>query len=241
MRELAESDLEQVRLYTEQGWPLSFAARMVGRDVFAFASYLRQLGHDIVTCDGNAPERAAAIELAKQHRSKGATLDTYTAAVAAQFGVLPALKEWFGKLYLPSSAIALLDRLLDDERAKLGTEFMSIAWIKGKFVRYVPTDGEIKNQIALLESIKATFLEHATVEEVLLPDDAPEPVAAVAEKFGGAVFEAIFLARNHGTILLSDDLRLRRFAADIAGKGIWMQPVLLAAAEAGTSSIDRPI
>lgn len=238
VRELAESDLDQVRLYTEQGWPLSFAARMVGRDVFAFASYLRQLGHDILTCDGNAPERAAAIELAKQHRGKGATLDAYTAAVAAQFGVLPALKEWFGTLYLPSSSIALLDRLLDDERAKLGTGYMSIAWIDGRFVRYVPTEDEIKNQIALLESIRAALLEHATVEEVLLPDDAPEPVAAVAEKFGGAVFEAIFLARNHGTLLLSDDLRLRRFAADIAGKGIWMQPVLLAAAEAGL--IDGP-
>lgn len=180
LRELAESDLEQARLYIEQGWPLAFAARMMARNVFAFASYLRQLGHTILTCHGNAVERAAALDLARQHRGNGATLDSYTAIVAAQIGVLPALREWFGTLSVPSSTIALLDHLIDDHRTKLGTEFMSIACINGKFIRYPPpTQDEINHQIGYLDSVKTTVIEHAVVEQALLPDDAPQHIASL--------------------------------------------------------------
>jgi len=96
--------------------PVRFGCK--GSDVLSFASYIRQIGHDILTCDGGLQERQSAIAVAIERRGRGATLDVYTAAVAAQIDLLPALKNWFGELYVPSSTITLFDRLLESERDK---------------------------------------------------------------------------------------------------------------------------
>lgn len=233
VRQLEESDRAVADRYVGQKLPLAMVARMMGRDALSFASYVRQRGHDIITCDGKLPEREAAISLAVQHRDKGATIDLYTAAVAAQTGALPILKEWFGQLYAPSSTIALFDRLLEKEQGKLGKESMSIASINGQLVRAMPSDDEVRERIASVERAKKQVLDNATIEKALLPDDAPEAVANVAEKLGSSVFEGVFLAKKHRNVLLSDDHPFRIVASEIVELGsTWLQPVLMAARDA---------
>ena len=230
VRAMEESDRDRARMYTDQKMPLAFVARMMGRDVLSFAAYVRQLGHDILTCEGNQKERDDAIALAIQHRGRGASLDTYTAAVAAQIDILPALKAYFGELYVPASCISLFDRLLHNEREKLGKQPISIGWIDGQFVRSMPTDDEITAQIHQIERARSRLQVAVQVEKVLFPDDAPKPIADLAATLGGAVFEAIYLARDRANVLVSDDHRLRVFATEIAPiDRLWLQPILTAA------------
>lgn len=233
VRDMEEADRQTARRYTDDKWPLAFVARMLGRDALSFAAYLRHLGKEVFTCEGKLDERNAAVALAVQHQGRGATLDFYTAAVAAQIGALPILKEWFGKLYVPSSAIALLDSLIAREQEKSGQESMSITWTDAGYVRHIPTEEEIRARIAALERSKEQITTHATVEKELLPNDVPELVANIAEKLGDTAFEGIYLARRKGTIFVCDDMPLHVLAKQFAKvQGLWLQPILIAARDA---------
>jgi len=233
VRDLEENDRQTARRYTDEKWPLAFVAPMLGRDVLSFAAYLRHLGHEIASCKGNAEEYNNAIELAHGLQGNGATLDFYTAAIAAQIGALPLLKEWFGKIYAPSSTLALFDRLIARNQEKSDEGGMSITWNGSEFIRHIPTEEEIRIRTAALDRAKEQILAHAIVEKELLPDDVPDIIVNLAEKLGEAAFEGIYLARRKRTIFVCDDLSLREVAKDFANvEAIWMQPILMAARNA---------
>lgn len=233
VRDLEEADRQTARRYVDEKWPLVFVARMLGRDVLSFAAYLRHLGHEVASCKGNADEYRKAIKLAAGRQGNGATLDFYTAAIAAKIGALPILKEWFGKIYIPSSTIVLCERLIAREKDKIDEGGMSINWTGSGYIRHIPTEEEIRTRIAALDCTKEQILAHAIVEKELLPDDIPEVVVNLAEKLGEAAFEGIYLARRKGTIFVCDDLPLREIATDLANvEAIWMQPILMAARDA---------
>ncbi|WP_163071521.1 PIN domain-containing protein, partial [Acinetobacter baumannii] len=54
------------------------------------------------------------------------------------------------------------------------------------------------------------------------------------EMAGSSFLDAAFLAQEHGVPLLSDDARYRSWATAATGcEGVWMQVVLMTAAETG--------
>jgi hypothetical protein len=68
IRSKAEADREIANSYIEKGLPLAFVARMLGRPAAAFVQFVRSLGSDIFTCDGNNEERNAAYAVAARSR-----------------------------------------------------------------------------------------------------------------------------------------------------------------------------
>lgn len=234
VRQRAEANREFAKHYTDQHMPLEFVARMMGGDVLSFAGYIHEIGHDLFTCFGSGEERLAAVEIAKTHAGRGAVLDTYTAISAAFLNLLPTLKAHFGELFLSRTTINLIDNILARQNEKFGRESMTIAWHNGRYIRDVADPAELQQNIERLAALKADLLAHTTVRTDFLPDEASEEAASLAAKLGVDPFLPMYQAAERGVVFLSDDAPTRIFATHLAGvQGLWLQPSLIAAKEAG--------
>lgn len=234
VRRHAEHRQSLVQAYIEKELPLAFFARLLGGDVSSFAAFVRQMGADVVTCNGSSDERVEAIGRAERAHGSGAVLDPYTAIVAADLGVLRALKEWFGSISTPSSTIDQIERLIASESEGLGRRQHSISWHKGEFFRHETGDEQRIAHIERLSAIKANIVEHVDVRPVLVPDIVSPDVVRTLHVIGSEFFDAGFLAAGTGSVLLSDDKRYRDLCEIMLGtKGVWLQAALQAGLENG--------
>lgn len=233
VRRSAEQNARNARVYMEKTVPLAVVARGLGGDVVSFAEYIRQLGGQIITCAGSAEERAQATALARRSRGQGAALDPYTAWVAAEIGVLPALKAFFGTLRTPASTTMMIDRMIAREDEGRGREQMTLSFHEGKFYRKEVTSEFRDYQIAALARVRDDIAANCEIDRILVPDN-PSELAEMLLGVGGSRFlDAAFVAIESGATLLSDDMRYRDLSAAAVGcKGIWLQVALFAAAEA---------
>lgn len=232
VRRSAEENIKNAQVYMEKPFPLAFIARGLGGDVVSFAQFVRKLGGRVVTCLGTAPERTRAIRLARNHQGRGAVLDAYTAWVAAEIGILPVLKEWFGKLQTPTSTMAMVDRMIMREDNGRGRRQMTIGYQDGQFYRNEVTDDYRDHQIEAIKRVRDCIEQNCEVVQVLVPDDISETTEGLLAVGGGRFFDAAFLAARSGALLLSDDMRFRELSASTTGvDGTWLQAALLAAAE----------
>lgn len=237
VRRRAEHNRKIASSYMEQELPLAFVARLLGGDVLSFADYVRTLGGDIVTCRGGAGEREEAMGLAREGRGAGVVLDPYTAWVAADIGVLPDLKAWFGSVLTPASTIGMIDRLIDRERESAGQSQMTIAWHDGQFFRQEITDADRDAQVANLTRIRDALVADVEIREVLVPDDISRDADQMLRRAGSHFLDAAFLAAEANAILLSDDMRYRQLCSTVVGvRTLWLQASLLAALEDSSTS-----
>jgi len=230
VRRRAEQSQKAATSYLERPLPLAFVARLMGGDVASFAAFVRSLDGDIVTCAGSREERTAALKLARDRRGAGAVLDPYTAWVAAELNLLPALKTWFGTLFTPASSTGMIDRMIERERDGMGQTQMSLAWHDGHFVKEEATDDDRHRRIGNLTRLRDAIVAACEVRQVLVPDEITESAEQILQRAGGRFLDAGFLAVETGAVLLSDDMRYRQWCAQTVGcRGLWLQAALLAA------------
>jgi tetratricopeptide (TPR) repeat protein len=233
VRRSAEENIKNAQVYMEKAVPLAVIARGLGGDVVSFGQFVRKLGGRIVTCAGNLPERTQAVRLVRNHRGRGAVLDAYTAWVAAEIGILPVLKTWFGTLRTPTSTMAMIDRMIRRENDGRGRRQMTISYQDGQFYRNEVTDEFRDQQIVVLTRVRDCIEQNCEVVQVLVPDDISETTESLLAVGGSRFLDAAFLATRTDAILLSDDMRFRELSAATTGAaGTWLQAALLAAAEA---------
>ncbi|MET4033047.1 tetratricopeptide (TPR) repeat protein [Bradyrhizobium sp. JR7.2] len=232
VRRSADQNANNARLYVEEPLPLGLVARAGGGDVVSFAQFVRRVGGRIVTCAGTAGERARATTLVRRFRSRGAVLDPYTAWIAAEIDVLPALKAFFGGLRTPASTIAMIDRMIAREDEGRGREQMTLSFQDGQYYRNEITDEFRDRQIAAITRVRETIVANCEIVPVLVPDHIPGPAEIVLGVGGSRFLDAAFAAIETGTLLLSDDMRYRDVAAAaVACEGAWLQVALSQAAE----------
>lgn len=233
VRRSAEANVKNAQVYMDKAVPLAVVARGLGGDVVSFAQFVRQLGGRIATCVGTLPERTQAVRLARNHRGRGAVLDAYTAWVAAEIGILPVLKRWFGTLRTPASTMAMIDRMIRREGDGRGRRQMTISYQGGQFYRNEVTDEFRDRQIGALTRVRDCIEQNCEVVQVLVPDDISETTESLLAVGGSRFLDSAFLAARTDAILLSDDMRFRELSAVATGAaGTWLQAALLAAAEA---------
>lgn len=235
VRRTAEANRETAQLYIQGHRPLVAVARLLGGDPVSFAQYVRALGGRVATCLGTGDEREAGMALAAAARGRGAVLDPYTAWVAAEMDLLPALRLFFGTLVTPLSTLTMIDRIIERERQGLGHRQMTLAYVDGEFIRQEIDDDFRRSQIAVLEAGRGKIVASCEVEPALLPDDLPDVTLALLDKVGSRFLDAAFIAKERGMPLLSDDMHYRAWAGATVGcSGFWLQAALMAAVEQAT-------
>ncbi|WP_156971043.1 tetratricopeptide repeat protein [Beijerinckia mobilis] len=230
IKERSDGQRDAVEQSYFKGTPLAITARSIGMDVIGLAHYIRSLGRDITTATGIGTDCDQGVATAKDYKNVGATLDEYTAIVAAEVGALPLLKSWFGTLSIPASVIDELDAGITRAKANLGRAKMSLAYVNHEYVRHEITDDFLEQQIKALENVKQKIENHCIIEPVTFPDSIPKEVADFCRIIGQRVLEPMYLAASRGDVLLSDDLYYRQIATVLTKvDGTWLQAVVLAA------------
>lgn len=225
VKEIAEMNRGLADLYLLQHFPLGMVASRLGKDSVGFADYIKSLGANIEVCVGVEPERLAAQNMIRLHRTCGVVLDAYTAWTVATMDVFDILDAVFGKVIVPQSVIDEL-HILKGRDEPLTERFMTIAWHDGQFFRYEATQKEIEARAHFISEQIKKVENNCQIESVAAPDSPTELATLLTQAFGAHVLDVANLAAE-GYILLSEDIYFRQIAnATISVKGVWLQVVL---------------
>ncbi len=224
--------------YKSHRIPLAMVARLAGGDPIDAWAGLMQAGIPFDVCLGSEAEWNEAIQ--RLRARPPLILDPLTFWIAGSVGVLNVLADTYGPLGLTSSAIDILERCREERAHAVRHE--------GGCMTAGDRDGEIVVSRYSHEQLQVAF-DHA--ESVLrfaksdramivqaIPDRDFSPAARqVASLMDSSVTDVIAAASGSTRVFLCEDHRLRWLAGQASNvRGVWLQPALLVACEAGLLS-----
>lgn len=227
MRRQSEHAQQALNNYTQGPLPISVIVELSGAgDVIRFADSLRLNGVPIEACDGTYHERVHAIGLVKEQRGKGVVLDTLTFWALVGIDGLSVLKKVFGNVLLARSTADEIQKLREyGQNIVDGSERGGTAYFRDGQFYFDEMTPEREQQIA--DSIaKREVAMEADCEVV--PVHAPDNFdPRVLEHLHGGALDPIFVARERGMLLISDDKRFRQWAGSQNVQAVWLQAVFL--------------
>lgn len=224
--------------YRDGKTTLAAISRQLGGSSIDFASYVRGLDWDVRTSLGNSPERSAGISVAREFRSKGIVLDTYTAWAAAYLDMLGVLRSWFGKLILPATSLDTVNISIKEIEESVGTMSGTLAWRDGQHLFLEGNDESRNAQLIYLRNMRERIVDACDVVAVVVPSTVSQKLIEIAETLGGGVFDPLFVAANEKVPLLTEDLLTRDLARLSNIQGTWLQPTLMAIRDTGIVSTE---
>ncbi|QAS81821.1 hypothetical protein CO657_28630 (plasmid) [Rhizobium acidisoli] len=238
VRQHSERQERLLDQYTRQHVPISILAEISGSSAAAMADTLRSKRIEIEVCEGTLPERNYAAQTVRRFLGEAIVLDTLTHWAAVEIGAMPILKEIFGRVLVPRSTLDELIKLQDDDTEVVeGPEMSGTAFYhNGKFYYDEMTPQRRAARTAAIQARMDSLNSECEVVPVHAPEDAdPE----IMERLDGGSLDPIFVAREHGAMLLSDDKRYRIWAASQQVEGAWLQSVLMVATDERLLSAER--
>ena len=218
--------------YSNGPLPISVLTELSGENsVVVFADSLRMEGIGIEACEGILPERDWATRTSKAHFGKGIVLDTLTYWAVIEIDGLHVLKHLFGTILLARSTADEIARLHDDEDLIPDAENSGRAYFyKGQF-HFDSFTPERAKELADAIAIRERAMQ---AECKVVPVHAPNDVdSRLLETIRRGALDPIFVAREHGMLLVTDDKRFRNWAGGLKVRAVWLQAVFLAAKDKG--------
>lgn len=225
------------RTYAENPVPLAMIAASTKLDVIELADQFRSEGIDLRTCIGSIDERSDAVAAVQNARGKGAVLDLLTAWTLHRLEMLELAKAYFGRLLLPRSAVDALMELRAKSAFHTRSEFMTLKYVGDRAYREEHTPEEAASKVETITKGLDQIQAHCEI----MPTDGADDLLADSEHFTqddvAEVMDPLILARQHGMVLLSEDLHLRQWALGVGTpSATWLQPVIALATDAGLAT-----
>lgn len=206
MKRQAEWDDTVFGQILESNMPLEIASGLSKKNIFSVYDLVRNKSGMISTCKGTKEERQIATQLVESYQGRSVVLDTYTARVAVEIGILDALKAFFGSVIVSHSTLQNLRMMSVDESGVFG----------------VAGSGGL-DLITVLNKLQ----EVCEVVEYNFSMRLDELTGTLVEVNSGAV-APYFIAKDRAALFLSEDSHSRSFAANIYGvtDAVWLQVVI---------------
>lgn len=214
--------------YTTGNLPISVLTEFSGGgSVLRFADSLRLQGIDIEACEGSLAEREWAVQMAKDHFDKGVVLDTLTFWAVVGIGGISVLKDLFGTILVARSTADEIGQLNDNDEVVSDTERAGSAYFHNGQYYYEEFTPERAEQLAnAIEPREVALKSDCKIVPVHAPDDVDPKLLQIIR---GGSLDTIFVAREHGMLLVTDDKRYRSWAGAHKVRAVWLQAVFLAA------------
>ena len=206
MQRQAELDDNVFGEILDKNMPLEIASGLSNKNIFDVYDLVRARGGMISTCVGTKEERQIAMALVDSYRGRPAILDTYTAKVVVELGILEALKAFFGNVIVSQSTLQEL-QVMSVEKAN----FFSVA---------------VSSNSPMVEVINK-IQELCEIVEYNFPRESDELTDKLVETNAGGI-APYFIAKERGALFVSEDSYSRGFAANIyqVEDGVWLQIVV---------------
>lgn len=230
VKRIGEQDEQIFKHYIDDGFPLALVASLRGRSTVEFAGHVISRGHVIRTCLGNDEERKAAFKLILAFRPRGVVLDTYSAWVAQQLGLLPILKKLFRKVALPRSSIDELNEWRERIQPKTDEPLLTIGYADGQHIKEEISAERLREGAERI--VRA--IEEISREFQIVPAAAPSAPSDAEQKLldigRHGFLDPMYVSVSEDLLLVSDDLPYRLLTWELHGReGVWLQAILLVA------------
>lgn len=206
MQRQAEVDDTVFGEILDKNMPLEIASGLSKKNIFNIYDLVRSRGGMINTCVGTSEERQIAMALVDTYQGRPAILDTYTAKVLVELGILDALKEFFGSIIVSHSTLQALQMISVD---------------KADFLSGIASDD------APMVQIVNKIQEACEIVEYNFPRKSDELTDQLVETNAGSI-APYFIAKERGALFISEDSYSRGFAASFyqVTDGVWLQVVV---------------
>ncbi|KPB98015.1 hypothetical protein ALQ72_04494 [Pseudomonas syringae pv. maculicola] len=190
----------------EKSMPLEIASGLSKKGIFEVYDLVRSRSGMISTCVGTKEERRSAMELVESYQGRPVILDTYTAKVVVELGILDALKEFFGSVIVSHCTLQTLQMISVDK-----TDFLGAVG---------PGNADLIRVITKIQ-------ETCEIVEYNFPMESDDLTDKLVETNAGSI-APYFIAKERGALFISEDSYSRGFAANIyqVTDGAWLQVVI---------------
>lgn len=220
-------------IYEQHPIPVCVLAPMYRRSVVGMADHIAGSGKEIRTCHGIGGERVHAEKIVRSGKGKGAVLDTLSAWRAMQFGMLPALEDWFGTLYLAQSSFDEFLQMRSESELSSKHDHGTIGYIDGQYVRTEQSAEESRKIADKIDAGISLIQQHCKICPVD-DDEFSGASLGVVARDAELMIDPILLTRAKVCTLLSDELNLRQMAQELdVTRSAWLQPAVTVLADHG--------
>ncbi|KFF82975.1 PIN domain-containing protein [Pseudomonas syringae] len=183
--------------------PLEIASGLSKKNIFDLYDLVRSRGGMISTCVGTKEERLSGMQVVESYRGRPALLDTYTAKMVVELGILDALKAFFGNVLIPHSTIQTL-QMMAVEKA----DFLNA------------TASGIPHILHAIDQLQET----CEIVEFNFPRSSDELTEKLVEVNAGGI-APYFIAKERDALFISEDSYSREFARHIynVAESAWLQ------------------
>lgn len=190
----------------DKNMPLEIASGLSKKGIFDVYDLVRSRAGAVKTCVGTEEERQSAMQLVKSYEGKPVILDTYTARVAAELGLLDSFNSFFSSVIVAHSTLQTLQMLSIDKA--------------GLF-------GEVSAENARILEAITKIQGRCEIVEYNFPRESDELTNQLVEN-NAAGIAPYFIAKDRGALFISEDSYSRGFASNAyqVVDSVWLQAVL---------------
>lgn len=223
--------------YQNNGATLGMVGRLIGTDLIdTFLGIVSSARVQVSICDGTEAERAIAMTSLTDQGTRF-VIDPLALFVAHRLGLLEAVTTVTGELAIAQSTIDLYSARLEDRELLPAEGFFDLS-SEGKLTLTELHETNREEARAELERLRSWASANCVVLPAIGRAALDARTRELLDLTGREQADPILIANGDERVLISDDHHLRQLAVSQAGvRGVWLQPLLMAAVDRGTLSL----
>lgn len=231
---------EEESQYLNGPLPLGVLAQRVGKDTIEVAGGLARHGMKLKVARGSLDEREAASRAVRENRQRGCVLDLLAFWTAWRLDALDPVRTTCGPIQMPQSVLDRLRARRKQYECSARDGHKSAGYENGRIVLHEVSPEAVAGLRDEIDRAIAWAEVNATVSPVVASDDLPESLRDHLRRCRSDNFDGLILARQLGTLLVTDDLPTREIDRVMEGSGgAWLHAVFGVALDCKAIDFDQ--
>ncbi|MEA5024105.1 MAG: hypothetical protein VB109_14820 [Desulfitobacterium hafniense] len=244
IRDLVKARAEKIEVilnkYRSTNMPLSFVAKLLGKDPIDVVQGLSAVNIELQVCQGLHSEREDALRIIRNHEQKGCIVDAITLSTIYHLGIGEAITAVFGQIYTPQSVLDLLAYRSMIANQDIGRKQSLLGWYNGNLAIEEYSEDILRTIATEREKELSWARSIVRIVPSIPKSDHSSETKKMIDLLGREACDSAVAADGNNLLLLSEDMGYRAWsAASFHSQATWLQPVLIHALNEGHISIDR--
>lgn len=219
-----KKSIDIIKFYNEFNIPLSIVSRMINKNSIEFSDILRETGNYIITCSGIQEYRDACKIL--NNKNKGITLDDYTAFICSKIDILDVLLKLFNEIFISKNCLEDITSIAN--RFSPFAERIVWGYKDGAIAKIFLSAEESRKEYTYFIELEKKLKKFTNPIAIEIPNNISDYEHIIISKQPSCL-DAMYIAKNKGTIMLSDDMHYRRLCSYLNNgcfESLWIQVAL---------------
>lgn len=218
--------------------PIACVARILGKETVDTFIAIAQSGRNIRVCEGNQPEREAAVAVIRANAGKGCVLDPIALHIVRRLNLERPVAAVCGPIGTVENRVLSLTQRIYELKQTIDEPDMSLSWSNGQTYRHIMPPEEKRKALDQLRADR-DWMRSLNILPAQGNTDPPPELSNLTARFGSDFLDEARAAQGSRRLFLCEDQALRRLAATAFKiPASWLQPVLMLAKDGGHISLE---